>query len=138
MITDPVAARQAIAAALEAVLPGRVWPHPPPSKRIATPTIWIEDERIETTSGMYGATFPVWIVVDGAIQAQVAAAADLRWNAMLACAPLADDELVVEPAFLAGFRACVLNVPVVIAVETLCGLPAPQAVAIPPEPISTR
>ncbi len=134
---DPAAARQALADALEIVLPGRVYAHPPTTRRYVTPSLFIEQPQMTEALQAVLATFPVWVVVDGAVQAQIALLDDLCWNAWLACAPLADS-LRVRPTTLGEYRAAVVEVDVVVGVETLCGLGVAQTVAVPPQPIGRR
>ena len=130
MISDPATARAALADALEIVLPGRVYPQPPTTSRYVTPSIFIEQPELVIEEPAVSAIFPVWIVVDGTVDAQIASLDDLTWNAWLAIAPLADT-LRVRPATVTGYRAAVLEASVVVGVAPLCGMAPPQTVTIP-------
>lgn len=133
-IEDPADARAALVVQLELVLPGRVLAYPPQGRRFSTPCIWIEQPQISEGEGEVGCRFPVWIVVDGASEAQVAALDDLSWNAWLAVAAVGVSPYL-RPAQLAGYRCAVVEVSFELAQMTLCYPPAPKAVTIPPVPI---
>jgi hypothetical protein len=88
-------ARQLLYEAIADCLPGRVNPYPLPGpSRGLAPYVWIDDASVATQpSGRNGrvivATFPVWIVYDGAVHAQVAGLDDLVaavWDACEATA----------------------------------------------------
>lgn len=82
-------ARAQIVAALDAVLPGRVYSHPPTSGRAVTPSIFVEQTTADPFSDEAVATFPVWVVADGAVEAQIEAHDGIVWNVMLALYPIA-------------------------------------------------
>lgn len=131
-MNDLAATRTAIAAALEIVLPGRVSPYPPTSKRWSTPSVFI-DQAVPPFKAdhQWFATFPVWIVVDGANDAQIAMMDDLLQNCWLALRMVPGD-LSGTVQQLAGFRAAVIDCTVMVDVDTMCP-PAPATVAeIPP------
>ena len=125
-MSDLETARAEIVATLEAVLPGRVYPHPPTTGRYVTPSIFVE----QTTGGGELdeplATFPIWIVADGAVQAQIEAHDGLVWNTLLAVYPLATN-VVWRPMQVAGLRATVVEAEMLIDSFGLCGAPAPVA-----------
>jgi hypothetical protein len=118
---DPAAVRTQLAQALEPVLPGRVSPHPPTSKRYVTPSIFIEQVTVSPVDENVVGSFPVWILADGAIQAQIETHDDLVWNAYLALWPIAD-RIEARPQQMAGLRATVVDVDVELATVTLAGL----------------
>lgn len=131
---DPAAIRAALVAQLELVLPGRVLGYPPQGRRFATPCIWIEQPQMLEGDGLVIGRFPVWVVVDGNAQAQVAALDDLTWNAWLAVAAIGTD-LYARPGQLQGYRCTVLEANLEVAAMTLCYPSPPQSVTIPPTPI---
>jgi hypothetical protein len=126
-MSDPATVRAQLAQALEVVLPGRVSPHPPTSKRYVTPSIFIEQVSITPVDVTVVGGFAVWVLADGAIQAQIDAHDDIVWNAYLALWPLAD-RIEARPQQVTGLRATVIDVDVELAVVTLCGL---EPVAMP-------
>jgi len=134
-VSDPAAVRATLAQALQIVLPGRVQQFPPTTRRYASPTIFIEQVSITQADDLVVGTFPVWVVVDGTVEAQVAMADDLVWNAFLALWPLVD-AIAAEPQSLAGLRATVLACAVSLEAVTMCGLPAATAATIPPVTLS--
>jgi hypothetical protein len=136
MASRVAAARNALHGALSPVLPGRVDPYPPPAGRVAAPKVWIGD--VDTTPTTIGtsttvtlARFPVVIVYDGAVHAQVAGIDDLL-SAVL-------DAVNSEPGFEADgsrpglpldmpldstLRGHIVTASVTITARTLCP-PAP-------------
>ena len=125
-MSDLVETRTAIVLALEAVLPGRVYAHPPTSGRAVTPSIFVEQDTADPFIDEVVVTFPVWVVADGAIEAQVQAHAGIVWNAMLALYPLGH-RVGWRPVQVAGLRATVIEVDVLIDAFGLCGAPEPVA-----------
>lgn len=132
---DPATVRGQLADALEIVLPGRIQPYPPTTRRFSAPTIFIEQHLGSPGDDGFVASFPVWVVVDGADRAQLAANDDLVWNALLAVWPIADRASYI-PQLIQGFRATVITVEVLLAPDTLCGPPAAATVTIPPTPLT--
>lgn len=125
-MSDLETIRAEIVTALGAVLPGRVYAHPPTSGRAVTPSIYVEQALIIGEMDEPIATFPVWVVADGAVEAQIEAHDGLVWNTWLALYPLAD-HIVARPMQVAGLRATVVEVDVPLDVFGLCGAPAPTA-----------
>jgi hypothetical protein len=139
-------ARTVLVAALGPVLPGRVDPYPPTGGRVAAPRIWIGD--VDTDPATIGAAtavtlarFPVVIVYDGAVHAQVAGLDDLLsavLDAVGAATGFEADGSRTRP--VAGLpvdstvRAIVVTATVTITARTLC-LPTPDVVTVPPTPI---
>jgi hypothetical protein len=132
-VTTPAAVRLELAAALEPVLPGRVQTFPPTTRRWAAPLIFIDQVSITPVAAQIVATFPVWCVVDGTVDAQIAIHDDLVWNTFLAVYPYADT-VAVRTQQLALWRASTVDVDVVLEVSTLTGTPPPQIVTVPPAP----
>lgn len=125
-MSDLDATRAAIVTALEAVLPGRVYAHPPTSGRAVTPSIYVEQATIGGELDEPLATFPIWVVADGAIQAQIEAHDGLVWNTLLALYPLAIN-VAARPMQVAGLRATVVEADVPLEAFGLCGAPLPTA-----------
>lgn len=125
-MSDLDAARARIVEALKVVLPGRVFPHPPTSGRAITPSIFVEQATIGGDMSEPVATFPVWVVADGAVEAQIAAHDGIVWNAYLALWPLAG-AILARPMSVAGLRATVIEADIGIDVYALCGAPPPVA-----------
>ena len=139
-------ARLSLHTALRPVLPGRVDAYPPQAGRPAAPKIWIGD--VDTDPATIGsattvtlARFPVVIVYDGAVHAQVAGLDDVL-SAVL-------DAISAAPGFEADgsrtrpvadlpvdstLRSIVVTATVTITARTLC-LPTPDVVTVPPTPI---
>jgi hypothetical protein len=136
-VTDLATIRTTLAEALEVVLPGRVGTNPPTTKRWSAPSVFIEQASIVVVEGGWFAMFPVWAVVDGAIEAQIALMDDLVQNCWLAVRPHVD-QVGAVPQLVAGFRATVLDCAVELDVETMCAPTPPTAVAVPPVPAATR
>jgi hypothetical protein len=128
-VSDLDTARAAIKTALEAVLPGRVYAHPPTSGRAVTPSIYVEQTTGDPGVDEVVATFPIWIVADGAVEAQIEAHDGLVWNTVLALYPLAQ-RLGWRPMQVAGLRATVVEAEMLIDAFGLCGAPAPVAYTI--------
>jgi hypothetical protein len=125
-VSDLDTARAEIVTALGAVLPGRVYAHPPTSGRAVTPSIYVEQALIGGEMDEPVATFPVWVVADGAIESQIEAHDGLVWNTWLALYPLAS-RIVARPMQVAGLRATVVEAEITLDVFGLCGAPAPTA-----------
>lgn len=134
--------RQRLYNALEAVLPGRVHPYPPPTGVKAAPGIWIGQPTVlRTTIGRAtraSAVFPITLAYDGADRAQVAGLDDLvsnTWDALAGLERVEPDAARPEPLNTdpddRQIRATVLAADVTIAARTLC-LPDVEQVAIPP------
>lgn len=142
-------ARTNLATALADVLPGRVHAYPLPRlARGTAPAVWLDRptvgrETVGARSRIISATFPVWIVVDGADRAQLAALDDIVaavWDyaeATTSCEPRfaqpRDTAITVgtgqTPSVLPGY---VVDVAVTIAARTLCP-PDVASATIPPE-----
>ena len=118
--------RASIVAALDAVLPGRVYAHPPTSGRAITPSIFVEQSTADPFADEVVATFPIWVVADGAVEAQIEAHDGIVWNAMLALYPIAQ-RIGWRPMAVAGMRATVVEVEVLLDAFGLCGAPLPVA-----------
>lgn len=125
-MSDLDTTRAALVTALEAVLPGRVYAHPPTSGRAVTPSIFVEQTTANPFADEVVAIFPVWVVADGAIEAQIEAHDGLVWNATLALYPLAQ-RLGWRPMAVTGMRATVIEVEVLLDAFGLCGAPLPVA-----------
>ena len=125
-MSDLDTARAEIVTALDAVLPGRVYAHPPTTGRAVTPSIYVEQALIGGTIQEPVATFPVWVVADGAVEAQIEAHDGLVWNAWLALYPLASS-IPARPMAVNGMRATVIEAEIVLGDYGLCGAPAPTA-----------
>lgn len=119
-------ARAQIVAALDAVLPGRVYSHPPTSGRAVTPSIFVEQTTADPFSDEAVATFPVWVVADGAVEAQIEAHDGIVWNVMLALYPIAL-RVGWRPMAVAGMRATVVEAELLLDAFGMCGAPAPVA-----------
>ena len=132
-MTDLATIRTTLADALEIVLPGRVFKYPPTTKRWTTPSVFIEQASITPGERSWTATFPVWVVVDGAVDAQLAMMDDLVQNCWLAVRPHTDDVLAI-PQQAAGFRATVLDCAVFLDVDTICPSPPATVATVPPQP----
>lgn len=125
-MSDLDTTRAAIVTALEAVLPGRVYAHPPTSGRAVTPSVYVEQTTAPLSIDDFVVTFPVWVVADGAVEAQIAAHDGIVWNAMLALHPLAL-RVGWRAMQVAGLRATVVEAEVLVDAFGLCGAPAPTA-----------
>jgi hypothetical protein len=140
-------ARALLVAALGPVLPGRVDPYPPAPGRVAAPKVWIGDpETIPATIGQSTAVtlarFPVVVVYDGAVHAQVAGLDDLVSaviDAVAGCPGFDPDGSRSGPVpgmpLDSTMRAHVVTATVTITARTLCATPAPDAVTVPPTPV---
>ena len=71
------------------MLPGRVFADPPSTRRFVTPSIFVEQTRDRFRIDEVVVLFPVWIVVDGTVEAQIGGDAALTWNTFLAVYPFA-------------------------------------------------
>ena len=139
-------ARTVLVAALGPVLPGRVDPYPPTGGRVAAPRIWIGD--VDTDPATIGAAtavtlarFPVVIVYDGAVHAQVAGLDDLLSAVLDAVGAATGFEAdgsrtrpVADLPVDSTVRSIVVTATVTITARTLC-LPTPDVVTVPPTPI---
>ena len=139
-------ARTVLHAALAPVLAGRVDAYPPASGRVAAPRMWIGDVEtvpatIGTSSAVTLARYPVVIVYDGAVHAQVAGLDDLLSAVIDAVGaapgfesdgsrPGAPFGIQLEQAV----RAHVITATTTITARTLCP-PTAVAVTVPPSPI---
>ena len=131
--------------ALAPVLPGRVAATPPtPQRSYVAPYIWLEQFDLTTTiigtrTEVTVATFPIWIVYDGSVAAQVAGLMDLVsrvWDAVLhvpAARPTGATATTLDVAG-ATLRGVVVSVDVTLGALTLC-LPTLAPSPIPPEPV---
>jgi hypothetical protein len=126
--------RLELAAALEPVLPGRVHPFPPTTRRWSTPLVFVDDVALtRDPAAGWVASFPVWLAVDGTVESAVAVLDDLKWNTVAALRPLCVS-VNVTPQTVAGLRAAVVDAAVTVDVESLCAPDPPTAVQIPPAP----
>lgn len=116
--------RAAVLSRLEMVLPGRAFMFPPTSQRYVTPSVFIEQITIggDTTEPL--ATFPVWVVTDGSVEAQVVAHDEIVWNTWLAMYPLSQ-RVAARPIAVAGLRASVIEADILIDAFGMCGAPEP-------------
>lgn len=138
-------ARTALAEALNPVLNGRVLAYPPTAGRAPAPSVWIEQPTVARVSSgntrLVVATFPVWMVADGAERPAVAVLDDLVaqvWDQV--------DRLghntpgVARPAVYTrqdnstppAYRAAVLDVDVTVGAVSLCLPPSADSVQVPP------
>lgn len=152
-------ARQALVDALAPILPGRVDPYaPPPGVAFVAPYIWIgQPAGVRTTIGertvVMVATFPVTVIYDGSVKAQLAGLDDVvsqvvdavaavpraevaRWRPIPpeAGQPANGRATVIDVDQPANRRATVIDVDVTITAATLC-LPTPGQAVIPPVPV---
>lgn len=128
-MSDPAVVRADIVERLRTVLPGRAYAYPPSSGRYVTPSVFVEQITLAGAIDEPAATFPVWVVTDGSIQAQVDAHDGIVWNVWLAMWPLAT-RLAARPMAVAGLRASVIEVDVPLDAFGLCGAPPPAAYQI--------
>jgi hypothetical protein len=128
-MSDPGTIRDDIVERLDVVLPGRAYAYPPTSQRYVTPSVFVEQITIVGDMTEPTATFPVWVITDGSVQAQVDAHDGIVWNVWLAMWPLAT-RLAARPMALAGLRASVIEVDVPLDAFGLCGAPEPTAYQI--------
>jgi len=91
-----------------------------------TPSIFIEQALIGGEIDEPVATFPIWVVADGAVAAQIEAHDGIVWNTWLALYPLASN-ITARPMSVAGWRATVVEADVGLDVFGLCGAPDPIA-----------
>jgi hypothetical protein len=138
-------ARQALFDAFEPVLPGRVQPYPRDKTRYVAPAIWIEQAAINralvgTRTITAIASFPVYIVMDGANHAQVAGHDDIVAQVWDACATVTRGEpqsarpTEVDIGSGNTLRATVVTAEITLEAITLCP-PVPAVAQIPPVPI---
>lgn len=133
-----------------AELAGRVYPYPPELGRQSGPAVWVEQPELSVSSTgaatqIVVAEFDVWIVVDGALAAQVAAldaAVAQVWAAMRAASipsaplrPVAVRRDAVDTQRAESRRAAVVTVEATIAAVSFCP-PTPEPVQIPPTLVS--
>lgn len=139
-------ARADLHAALASVLPGRVDAYPPAPGRLAAPKVWVGDvdtvpATIGTATAVTVARFPVVVVYDGAVHAQVAGLDDLLSAVIDAidAAPGFDADgsragLVPGAPLDSQLRASVVTATATITARTLCP-PTVTPVTIPPVPL---
>jgi hypothetical protein len=139
-------ARTVLVDALAPVLPGRVDAYPPAPGRVVAPKVWVgEPETIPATIGerttVTLARFPVVVVYDGAVHAQVAGLDDLVAavvDAVNAAAGFDSDGSRPGPptgvTLDQTFRAHTVTATATITARTLCPPPV-AAVTVPPSPI---
>jgi hypothetical protein len=140
-------ARTSLLTALAPVLAGRVDPYPPAAGRVAAPRIWIDvadtdPATIGQATSVTLARFPVVIVYDGAVHAQVAGIDDLLSEVIDAIESAAGFEadgsrsgpVPGSVTFDTTLRAVVVTATTTITARTLCP-PAPDAVTIPSTPL---
>jgi hypothetical protein len=139
-------AHAALYAALAPVLPGRVDPYPPALGRVVAPKVWIGDE--ETVPATIGSNttvtlvrFPVVIVYDGAVHAQVAGLHDLVsavLDAVDAAAGFDSDGsrpgLPLDVPLDSTLRGRVVTATATITARTLCPT-TPTTATIPSTPL---
>jgi hypothetical protein len=133
--------------ALKPVLPGRVDPYPPPAGRIVAPKIWIDDDEgfpgtIGQSTAITLVRFPVVLVYDGAVHAQVAGLRELKSAILDAIGSAPGFEVDGwRPAPILGLpldtsiRSSVVTATATITARTFCPPPAPDAVTVPPTPV---
>jgi hypothetical protein len=140
-------ARLALHTALRPVLPGRVDAYPPAAGRPVAPKVWIGDvadgdpATIGSSTTVTLARFPVVVVYDGAVHAQVAGLDDLVSavvDAVEAAPGFEHDGWRARPfgdlPVDSTIRSIVVTATVTITARTLC-LPTPDVVTVPPTPI---
>lgn len=156
---DISSARQTIFDALTPVaedqLAGRVYPYPPVLGRVTPPAIWIEQPEVTRdvvgqNSSVVIASFDVWIMVDGADDAQVALLDDAVsqvWAAMsnVQVPGAVKTRAVSATADSIDFpdrddhrrrrRAAVVTVDTVVLAATFCP-PTTSPVQVPPALVS--
>lgn len=115
---------------------------PPANVTYPAPYIWIDQPDVNigfigTATKVTVATFPVWIVYDGAVRAQVAGLDDLVsqvWDAVQQVRQATPQS--ATPSTVDGgppsVRAVVVSVDVTVSAMTLCQ-PTATPVPIPPE-----
>jgi hypothetical protein len=123
-MNDPDLIRADIVGRLGAVLPGRAFMVPPTSGRYVTPSLFVEQITIGGDMTEPVGTFPVWVVTDGSVEAQIEAHDRIVWNTWLALYPLST-RLVARPVVLAGLRATVVEADIPIDAFGMCGAPDP-------------
>ncbi len=94
---------------------------------IAAPSIWIDSVELAvdqaTSASFVEATFPIYIVVDGAVRRQIEELDDLVATVWTAAATVGDPETSRPQALDVGgpsLRAQVMNVSVLILAVSLC------------------
>jgi hypothetical protein len=123
-MTTPMLIRADILGRLGAVLPGRAYMYPPASGRFVTPSLFVEQITVGGDMTEPVATFPVWVVTDGSVDAQIEAHDEIVWNTWLALYPLAT-RCVARPLNVAGYRASVVEADISIDAFGMCGAPDP-------------
>lgn len=134
--------RSELAAALEAVLPGRVYGYAQQRIRWIAPSIQIEQAtgstaRIGRSTEVAVVAFPVWIVMDGADRAQVAQHDQLVAEVWDACFTVGRPRRFDSATVNVGegqepLRASIVTVEATLDAVTLCP-PTPEKVTIPTE-----
>ncbi len=151
-------ARTRLLEAIAPVLPGRVEPYPPETvARLVAPMVWIDQpsvrrETVGRAIDVIAATFPLWVLYDGAVHAQVAGLDDViaaLWDACEAATgieprqalpralPNEVQTLLTRPPVERPDRprlvsAAVLDVAVTITARTFCVPDAVTATVPPP------
>ena len=124
MSTAIAEARSDLHEALQGVTPSTWRIHRTAPANIAAPTVFIDSPTIQTnTPGLVSVTFPVVMIVDGAVYAQLEQLDDLL-SAVWTAASKIGSPTTSNPASLdAGgpsLRAQVLSVEIVMAASTMC------------------
>jgi hypothetical protein len=137
-VTD---ARAQLYAALEPVLPGRVYPYPPPSPAPTAPAVYVGELSADWTDGQWAATFRVRLVADGAdhgAHAQLDELIDAVYDACASSSNCYPDGVSWEPFDATAdttLPAYTFAVAVDMASSTWCRPDAPAAVPIPVTPL---
>ena len=124
MSTAIAQARSDLHEALQGVTPSTWRIHRTSPANIAAPTVFIDSPTINSTQpGLVSVTFPVVMIVDGAVYAQVEQLDDLL-SAVWSAASRVGSPTTSNPVALdvggPSLRAQVLNVVVVLAAVTMC------------------
>ena len=137
-VTD---ARAALAAVLDPILPGRVYPYPPTSPAPAAPAVYVGELSADWSDGQWAATFRVRLVADGAdkaAHAQLDELVDAVYDACAASSSCYPDSVAWEPFDVDGATTLpgyTFAVAVDMAASTWCRPDQPAAVPIPVTPL---
>jgi hypothetical protein len=138
-VTD---ARAALAAVLDPVLPGRVYPYPPTSPAPTAPAVYVGELSADWTDGQWAATFRVRLVADGAdraAHAQLDELVDAVYDACASSTSCYPDAVAWEPFDVDAattLPAYTFAVAVDLTSATWCAPDPPAAVPIPVTPIT--
>ena len=134
-------ARAELFAALEPVLPGRVYPYPPVTPAPSAPAVYVGELSGDWSDGQWVATFRVRVVADGAdkaAHAQLDELVDAIYDACAASERCYPDAVAWEPFDVDGVTALpgyTFAVAVETASATWCRPDAPAAVPVPVTPL---